>query len=105
SYSTMTLFNLLVLGFILRRRLGRVVRPGFWLFCGQMLLIGGVMAAVVWVTRQSAGVVPLVARWSLFWQLVYQAVLGLICYLLAWSLLNRSLVEQVWQRLRLRVTA
>ncbi|MBK9051481.1 MAG: murein biosynthesis integral membrane protein MurJ [Chloroflexi bacterium] len=80
SYSVMTLFNLFVFGFILRRRLGQVVRPGFWTFCSQMLLIGGIMAGAVWLTRQSANVVPIMARWQAFWQLAYQSTMGLACW-------------------------
>ncbi len=105
SFSVMTLFNLLLLGYILRRRLGQVVMPGFWTFCSQMFLIGGVMAGVVWLTGQSAIVVPMVAHWPVFWQLVYQSTIGLACYLLAWSLLNRALVGQVWHRLTVRISA
>ncbi|MBK9053026.1 MAG: polysaccharide biosynthesis C-terminal domain-containing protein [Chloroflexi bacterium] len=105
SFSVMTLFNLLLLGYILRRRLGQGVMPGFWTFCSQMFFIGGGMAGVVWLTGQSAIVVPMVAHWPVFWQLVYQSTIGLACYLLAWSLLNRALVGQVWHRLTVRISA
>lgn len=104
SYSVMALFNLCLLGFLLRRRLGQVVLPGFGAFVGQMVLLGGIMAGVVWLTRQSLMVVPLTTRWPLFWQLVVQSTMGLTCYGLAWSLLNRTLVGRVWQRLRVRVS-
>ena len=105
SFSVMALFNLLILAIILRRRLGQVVMPGFWVFCSQMLLLGGIMAGVVWLASQSSVAVPMVARWPAFWQLVYQTALGLAFYVLGWSLLNRVLVEQVWQRLTVRMSA
>jgi len=102
SFSVMSLFNLMVLSFILRRRLGRLVMPGFPAAGAKMLLLGGLMAGVVWLGRQSTAIFPALAEWPVVGQLLLQAGLGLACYLLGWSLLNRALVGRAWQRLTYR---
>ena len=97
SYSVMTLFNLGVLVFTLRRRLGAVVRPGFLRFCAQMGLLGVGMTGVLWLTRQSVTLMPVLTAWPPWGQLLYHSLVALMGYVLGWVLLNRTLLRRVWR--------
>jgi len=103
SYSIMTLFNFAILAAILRRRLGRLVEPGFVSFCGKVGLAALVMAAVLLLTRQSVAAIPALSQLPPLFQLLYQGLSGAVCYLLVWGLGNRALLGRAMARLTQRV--
>jgi putative peptidoglycan lipid II flippase len=103
SYSVMSLFNFVVLATILHRRLGRLIEPGFFIFCGKVGLAGLAMAAVVLATRQSVAAIPALSQWSPLGQLIYHGLSGIICYLICWGASNRTLLGQALVQIRQRV--
>ncbi|MCL4267502.1 MAG: murein biosynthesis integral membrane protein MurJ [Anaerolineae bacterium] len=103
SYSIMSLCNFAVLAMILRRRLGRLIEPGFFIFCGKVGLASLAMAAVILATRQSVVAVPALAQWSPPLQLIYHSLSGIVCYLICWGAGNRALLGQTMTRIRQRV--
>jgi putative peptidoglycan lipid II flippase len=103
SYSVMALLNFTILALILQRRLGRLIEPGFFSFCGKVGLAGLAMIGVLTATRLSVAAVPALAQWPPLFQLLYHGLSGLLCYLLCWGLGNRALLSQTMARFARRV--
>jgi putative peptidoglycan lipid II flippase len=103
SYSVMSLFNFAILAAILHRRLGRLIEPGFFVFCGKVGLASLAMAAVILVTRQSVAMSPTLLQWPPLLQLIYHSLSGIICYLICWGIGNRALLSLAMLRIKQRV--
>jgi putative peptidoglycan lipid II flippase len=95
SYSAMTLFNLVVLVLLLRRRLGSLVLPGFRPFCAEVGLAGLGMAVAIALARRGTAV----AQWPGWLQLIALAMVGVAVYLLLWGLFNRAMLGRAIRQL------
>lgn len=96
SYTISTFLELILLLWLLRRKMGgiggRRVLSGLW----RMVLASSFMAAITWLAFQQLEAIPA------FWQLTVAGIAGTLVYLLASALLGVPELSQIWDNVRRR---
>ncbi len=102
SFSAMSVVNLIVLAFLLRRRLDRLVQPGFAHYCGAMGLAGLGMAAAVGLAGRLPAATTLPGGLAAVGPLLIPSAAGLLVFLTLVMVFHRRFVLDLLSETRLR---
>ena len=100
----MAIFNMIVLSFLLKKRLGRIVDSGFLNYVLKVCFSGIFMALTIIFCKQFFEDIRIYEQVNLLIPVICQLLLGIFSYAIVWSFFNRSFMGQALSYFRPRIT-